>query len=135
MYENAIVLAARTRFLQDCALGNYLCAKFCLSHPDTVDSAQRFLTAACEQYVTWGATEVASSVQRRHPEYFPARDSMLLPHRRSVGGGLRSRAHFRPSLGEMHKSPPTLVRRIRATTESGDQGGLFEISELNDFEF
>lgn len=54
MYEKAAVLAARTGFLQDCALGNYLAGKFCLSQADTADSAQRFLTEACEKYISWG---------------------------------------------------------------------------------
>ncbi|KAL3935053.1 MAG: hypothetical protein SGBAC_009354 [Bacillariaceae sp.] len=120
-YEKAIVLAARTGFLQDSALGNYLCAKFCLSDPDRIDSAQRFLAEACEQYISWGATQVATSVKKRHPDYFAEGEWMVSPHPKRGGGGLRSRTHFRPSLGDMHKSLST-ARRLRDASEDGESG-------------
>lgn len=117
-YEKAIVLASRTGFLQDGALANYLCAQFCLSQPDSVDSAGRFLHLACNQYLTWGASEAARQIQKRHVAFFEESSQELQPHR--SGGGLRSRTHFRPSLGNMHKSLSTAMRVKEAPSSTGE---------------
>ncbi|KAL3929993.1 MAG: hypothetical protein SGBAC_011965 [Bacillariaceae sp.] len=119
-YERAIVLASRTGFLQDSALGNYLCAQFCLSQPDHVDSADRFIQEAYKQYLSWGATEVADSVKRRHPEYFPKEEAGSRQRQRK-SGGLRSRRHFRGSIAHMHTSLATARRVKRSSIEEGEQ--------------
>jgi len=118
-YEKAIALASRTGFLQDSALANYLCAQFCLSQPDHVDSADRFLHEAYKQYLSWGATEVADSVKKRHGKYFPAEKGGSQRARRSTG--LRSRRHFRGSIAHMHTSLATARRIKRTSIEEGEQ--------------
>jgi hypothetical protein len=123
-YERAIALASRTGFLQDSALGNYMCAQFCLSQPELVDSADRFIQEAYKQYQCWGATEVAESVKRRHPEYFPKEEPGTKTRQRK-SGGLRSRRHFRGSIAHMHTSLATARRIKRSSMEEGEQPPSF----------
>mmetsp|Transcript_31298 Transcript_31298/g.75298 ORF Transcript_31298/g.75298 Transcript_31298/m.75298 type:complete len:1825 (+) Transcript_31298:244-5718(+) len=123
-YERAIALASRTGFLQDSALGNYLCAQFCLSQPDHKDSADRFIQEAHKQYLSWGATEVAESVKRRHAEFFPKEEAGQRQRQRK-SGGLRSRRHFRGSIAHMHTSLATARRVKRSSMDEGEQPPQF----------
>jgi hypothetical protein len=124
-YDKAIALASRTGFLQDSALANYLCAQFCLSQPEYVSSADRFLHLAYEQYMAWGASEVAMTIQKRHMDLFPEEKSQEVQSRLTGGGGLRSRTHFRPMLAHMHKSLSTARRREKGSSETGNTGELY----------
>ncbi|CAJ1947283.1 unnamed protein product [Cylindrotheca closterium] len=123
-YERAIALASRTGFLQDSALGNYLCAQFCLSQPDQVDSASRFIEEAYKQYQSWGAAEVAESVKKRHPECFP-KEAPGSRVRQRKSEGLRSRRHFRGSIAHMHTSLATARRIKRSSMDESEQPPSF----------
>ena len=124
-YDKAIVAASRTGFLQDGALGNYLCGMYCLRQQDGVDSAisraQQYVEKAHELYTTWGATAVAESLESRHPILFAdgggSSRSFVFKQNNS---GFRSRTHFRESLALMHRSlsKAKLVSDHRNTTRS-----------------
>jgi hypothetical protein len=99
-YEKAIVSATRTGFLQDGALSNYLCAKFCLRQESKKAVADNYFLQSCELYTTWGASAVAKSVKQQHLSEYAEITSPAV----RTNSGFRSRTHFRPSLAQMHKS-------------------------------
>ena len=100
-YEKAIKSASRAGFLQDGALGNYLCAQYCVRNEDEV-SAESYATKSYELYSTWGAVAVAESVEARNPLLFVNSPSTTSMGRLSNSG--LSRTHFRESFALMHKS-------------------------------
>ena len=101
-YEKAIVSASRAGFLQDAALGNFLCAQCCVRNEDEI-SAEPHAIKSFELYSTWGAVAVAQSVENRHPLLFAdgkSKDFLA----KQTNSGFRSRTHFRESFALMHKS-------------------------------
>jgi hypothetical protein len=102
-YEKAVVSATRAGFLQDGALSNYLCAKFCLRQESKEAAADNYFMQSCELYTTWGALAVAMSVKQQHLSEYPEPPSYTV----RTDSGFRSRTHFRASFAEMHKSLST----------------------------
>lgn len=85
-YDAAIVSAARSGYLQDSALANYLCGRYCLKGDERLKmSAAMYLHKSHEMYTTWGAVEVANSVVQRHPEVFKDH-----PHTTASGNSMAS---------------------------------------------
>jgi hypothetical protein len=102
-YERATVSASRAGFLQDGALSNYQCAKFCLRQEATAALAETYVSQSYDLYQTWGASAVADSVKQRHPSLFPEKASQT----QNRGTHFRSRPQFQASYAIMHKSLST----------------------------
>ncbi|MRG98323.1 AAA family ATPase [Polyangium spumosum] len=70
LYDQAIALAQRGRFVQDEALANELCALHWLDLGKTT-IARGYVGEAHELYLRWGATEAARRLSRAHPDLVP----------------------------------------------------------------
>lgn len=107
-YEEAIVSATRSGFLQDAALANYLCFQFIISKNVRVHLAEMYLKRSHEFWVSWGAVAVAESLTQRHARIFEScslRDSIADSARMSGSSraGFRSRPRFDAKLASQHK--------------------------------
>ena len=97
MYDDAIIFARKTGFLQDAALANYLCFQVCLERQELL-VAEGYIRDAFVLYKMWNADAIAESLCRRHPEYEKS-FSLNAP----VNGSHRSREVFNSSLMQQHK--------------------------------
>ena len=106
-YDEAVVSASRTGFLQDAALANYLCFQFCKNKPERVHLAELYLKRSFELWMSWGAVSVASSLVERHKDMFNSdsvRNSLnSVKDGSSTSGSLRGRARYDSQLFSEHK--------------------------------
>jgi hypothetical protein len=106
-YDQAVVSASRSGFLQDAALANYLCSQFCKDIPDRSHMAELYLKRSFELWMSWGAVAVASSLVERHQDTFSAdsvRDSLSgMTDGSSSNGSMRGRSRFDANLSLQHK--------------------------------
>jgi hypothetical protein len=97
MYDEAIVFARKSGFLQDAALANYLCFQACVERQELL-VARGYLSDAHALWKMWNAYAVADSLLRRHADFVDAFSSMD-PKNHSH----RSREIFNSSLVEQHR--------------------------------
>lgn len=97
-YERAVVAASRAGFLQDGALANHLCGKYCIRHGHE-EIAEMYLQQAHKQYTSWGAIAVANSIKEKYSDFIPTKGIPVVTE-----NGFRSRARFRDSFALIHKS-------------------------------
>eukprot|EP00529_Nitzschia_sp_RCC80_P007305 CAMPEP_0113478140 /NCGR_PEP_ID=MMETSP0014_2-20120614/20587_1 /TAXON_ID=2857 /ORGANISM="Nitzschia sp." /LENGTH=1290 /DNA_ID=CAMNT_0000371291 /DNA_START=193 /DNA_END=4062 /DNA_ORIENTATION=- /assembly_acc=CAM_ASM_000159 len=69
-YQTAVVSSAKSSYLQDAALANYLCGKFCSQNDELKNDADLYFQKASQMFTDWGGYEVARSIQRRYPGSF-----------------------------------------------------------------
>lgn len=106
-YDEAVVSASRSGFLQDAALANYLCFQYCKDQPKRSHLAELYLKRSFELWMSWGAVAVANSLVERHPKMFNSdsvRDSLkgLKSSNSSGSGSLRGRERFDANLSLQH---------------------------------
>ena len=109
-YDEAVVTATRSGFLQDAALANYYCFQYCDSKKERKHLAELYFKRSMELWMSWGAVAVASSLADRHPEHCTGstRDS-ISSGSISMSGSLRSRPRFDKTLSEQHHAEPTAL--------------------------
>lgn len=106
-YDEAIVSASRSGFVQDAALANYLGFQFCKDKPDRSHMAELYLKRSFELWMSWGAVAVAKSLTERHKDFFGSesvRDSLKgMKGSSTSGSSLRGRSRFDADLSLQHK--------------------------------
>ncbi|WP_437679262.1 AAA family ATPase [Sorangium sp. So ce131] len=69
LYDEGIRAADERGYLSDVALGNELCARFCL-HLGRTTVARAYMTEAHARYARWGAQSAMTRLERAYPDLF-----------------------------------------------------------------
>jgi histidine kinase len=119
-YSAAISMAGRSGFLQDCALSNERAGLYCVSLED-YDWASHYLTKAHSQYLDYGATAKARSMQSQF-------DSLISePENTTNNINLRGRRRFSGRSSSCHRRISASSLR-RGSEMSGASTGNRRIS-------
>ena len=107
-YRMSIVNSSKAGFVQDSALSNYLCAKFCMETDQWKSRATNHLQDAILRFEEWGATRVAESIRDRHSAFLRCNNGGedVVKSPRSATSH-KSRSHFQSALVASHNSLST----------------------------